>query len=243
MKNYLNFNTTEEDTPIYRVFSKTYFNDLIDNRRLCLVRPSLWADPFENYIMNSKGLLKDGTPFTVDFRTNLYGQCWTLKKESDAIWRIYAKDEDGIKVKTTIKKLYNALYQTQGQFKDISCFIGKVKYFKKTDLIEFLGDRSRIRNWLTDPTCRSQAHTLLFKRIPFSHEKEVRLIFYSPNKLVDDKYFVNIDLNELIDEITIDPRVPYNTFRTWKDELINKGIKKKIIRSNLYKSPSLTFKF
>jgi len=241
--NYINLKEDDLDKPIYRVFSKTRLFEIFQNKKLVLVQPKLWDDPFENYIMNSTGELSDGKFFQVEFRDNFYGQCWTLKKESDAIWRIYAPAKDGIKVKTTIRKLLTALYSKGGAFKDISSFIGKVEYFKKDALKQFLQDSKRISSMLTDKNGVGQASTLLFKRIAFSHEKEVRLIYYSPEKLNTDKYFLDVDPVDLFDEITVDPRTNYIDFKSWKSQLRGFGYRKKVIRSLLYKAPKLKFKF
>lgn len=242
-RNFLNLKDGDLDRPIYRVFSKKRLFEVFQNKNLVLVQPKLWDDPFENYMMNSTGELSDGKLFQIDFRENFYGQCWTLKKESDAIWRIYAPDKDGIKVKTTIRKLLTALYNKGGTFKDISCFIGKVEYYKKDELKKFLEDSKTISSMLTDTSGVGQASTLLFKRLAFSHEKEVRLIYYSPEKLKTDKYFLDVNPFDLFDEITVDPRTKYNDFKTWKAQLRSLGYKKKVIRSLLYKTPDLKFKF
>jgi Protein of unknown function (DUF2971) len=241
--NYLNLKERDLDKPIYRVFSKKRLFEVFEHKKLVLVQPKLWDDPFENYIMNSTGELSDGKLFRVDFRENFYGQCWTLKKESDAIWRIYAPEKDGMKVKTTIRKLLTALHSKGGTFKDISSFIGKVEYYRKEELKKFLEDSKKISSMLTDTSGAGQASTLLFKRIAFSHEKEVRLIYYSREKLKTDKYFLDIDPVDLFDEITVDPRTKYSDFKSWKSQLRNLGYKKKMIRSLLYKTPDLKFKF
>ncbi len=193
--------------------------------------------------MNSTGELNDGKLFKVDFREDFYGQCWTLKKESDAIWRIYAPDKDGIKVKTTIRKLLTALCDKGGVLKDISCFIGKVEYYKKNELKQFLEDSKTISSMLIDTSGVGQASSLLFKRLAFSHEKEIRLIYYSPKKLHTDKYFLDVDPLNLFDEITVDPRTNYDDFKMWKGQLRSLGYRKKIILSLLYKAPDLKFKF
>lgn len=242
-QNFLNMSATDFDTPIYRVFSKDRLFKVFQEKKLVLVRPKKWDDPFENFIMNSTGELVDGTRFRIDSRDRFYGQCWTLQKESDAMWRIYAPKKDGIKVKSTIKKLLTELYNTGGPYKAISCFIGKVEYFKKEKLKEQLQDSISISTLLTDPSCRSQASTLLLKRIAFRHEKEVRLIYYSPESCDSDLHPIDVDPHDLFDEITIDPRATYGDFRSWKEQLRSLGYRKKIIRSLLYQVPKLEFKF
>lgn len=243
LPNFINLSQSDLDRPIYRVFTKERFSEMLITRKLVLVRPSLWEDPFENYIMNATGELKDGRLFKMEFRERFYGQCWTLKKESDALWRIYAPDENGIKVQTTIRKLFNVLYNRAGTFRDISCFIGKVRYYKKKELTDRLTDSALILSLITDTTGVGQARTLLFKRNAFIHEREVRLIYYAQKKIESKTYAIEINPTELFDRITIDPRCKYRNFVRLKKEFQDMGFDRPIIRSLLYKIPELSFKF
>jgi hypothetical protein len=240
-RNYINVKYEDLDQPIYRIFSKSRFIELFTTKKLTLVKPKLWDDPFENFIMNATGKTNDGLKFKVGFREKYYGQCWTTKRESDAMWRIYSHDTTGIKVKTTIRKLFNALYVQSDKFKDISCFIGKVQYFSTPKLLELLTDPETMMSNMTDSTGLGQASTLLLKRIAFSHEKEIRIIYSSPRELDLDIFEFPIDPHDLIDQIVFDPRINYNTYKKDKEKLRLWGYKKGIVRSNLYKIPELTF--
>jgi len=167
----------------------------------------------------------------------------TTKRESDAIWRIYSPKSDGVKVKTTIRKLFYALYSQAGSFKDISCFIGKVQYANKKKLIEQLSDPDLMRSRLIDSTGYGQAETLLFKRIAFSHEQEVRLIYNSPTNLKTEWFQFKFNPRELFDQVVFDPRMDYHRYKTDKERLINEfGFKMPIIKSSLYKIPELSFR-
>jgi Protein of unknown function (DUF2971) len=241
-KNFLNLIKDEFDLPIYRVFTRTRFMEMFDSKKLTLVRPKLWDDPFENFMLNAIGELKGGLKFQAAIREQLYGQCWTLKRESDAIWRIYAPDKDGVKVKTTIRKLFYAIYEQSGEFRELSCFIGKVKYLITKKLLEKLGDMESMKAMLLDQSGRGQASTLLWKRVAFSHEKEVRLIYNTQKKIKSDHYHFNVDPFELFDRIVFDPRMDMDKFRIDKANLRNLGYKKVIVRSNLYTMPELNFK-
>ncbi len=77
-KNFLNLEQEEFDKPIFRVFSVNRLFEIFDTKELTLVRPKKWDDPFENFIMNSIGVIDDGRTFVVGSRDNFYGQCWTL---------------------------------------------------------------------------------------------------------------------------------------------------------------------
>jgi hypothetical protein len=240
-KNYLNIDLKDIDTPIYRVFSRERFIEFFTSKKLTLVKPKLWEDPFENFILNATGKTKDGLKFRIEFRERYYGQCWTTKRESDAMWRIYSPEKTGIKVKTTIRKLFTALLEHVDDQNNTSCFIGKVEYFSKKKLLELLNDPDKMRQNINDKTGKGQASTLLLKRIAFSHEKEVRIIYNSTKDLHSDIYSFNVNPFDLIDQIVFDPRIEYENFKTDKILLKSWGYKRGIVKSTLYKIPELTF--
>lgn len=90
---------------------------------------------------------------------------WT--RESDAIWRIYAPQKDGVRVTSTPKELLYALSTATGNG---SNFIGKVKYYTKEKLTQTLNDFKLIKRLKTNSNDIDFAMTLLMKRIPFKHE-------------------------------------------------------------------------
>jgi len=115
--------------PVYRLL------EIFKQEQNTLLKPNLWDDPFENFILKGLGRLSNGMTVSLGMRDFLYGQCWTLHRESDAMWRIYSPDKNGVKVRTTIKKLFESLYNAiPSRLRDVSCFIGKVEYFKKEDI-------------------------------------------------------------------------------------------------------------
>lgn len=74
-KNFLNFKEKEIDQPIFRVIPIDRLFELFEKNINILVNPSLWDDPFENFIMNSKLKFKSGISLGIGFQENLYGQC------------------------------------------------------------------------------------------------------------------------------------------------------------------------
>lgn len=242
-RNFLNFKADELDTRIYRVFTSERLFQAFNDKKLTLVHPKKWDDPFENYIMNSTGELESGELFSVGLRDHFYGQCWTMTRESDSIWRIYAPKKDGIRVTTTPRKLLKSLYDEAGEFRDINSFIGKVEYWTTKELIAQLDDASAMRAMLTDTTGAGQAMTLLFKRKPFKHENEVRILYNSNGNTNGELFQFKINPIDLFDDIVFDPRMDYSEFKKQKSELRKLGFTKRIVKSNLYKVPNLKFKF
>ena len=48
-KNKNILNNIDSEQRIYRIFSLSRFEEMIQNQELVLVRPSMWDDPFENF--------------------------------------------------------------------------------------------------------------------------------------------------------------------------------------------------
>lgn len=254
-------NLTEKDLNknIYRIYPLHRFLELLKSKKNTLVKTSLWEDPFENFILNSTGKLPDGRLFDISARNKYFGQCWSLKKESDAMWRIYSQhikddkknliiDNIGIKVKSTVGKVFKDLFDTQKAHinpynktpYNISTFVGKVEYKRKKQLVDLLD--SNISNYLYDSSGKGQASTLMLKRLAFTHEKEVRIIYYDENCAESDKIFsYDISPNICLDEVVVDPRVPKKEYSKIKKLIEQEGYKNKIIQSGLYKIENFTF--
>jgi hypothetical protein len=245
MNDNLIFLTDEElDKNVYRIFSFKRLRELFEERKLALVKPSLWEDPFENFILNSTGIFPNGTEFNIGNRNGFYGQCWSKTKESDALWRIYSPKKDGVKVKTTMRKLFEPLFQLggvhhkmNGNEYNLKSFIGKVQYKGKKTLLEILTDKDRMSGKLYDQSGKGQASTFYFKRWAFRHEKEVRLMYNGSQDPSANGYIFKFDIDpiDLIDEIVFDPRMEKFEYETKKEIIQNWGFNKKIIQSGLYK--------
>lgn len=254
-------NLTEEDLSknIYRIYPFNRFLELLKNKENALVKTELWEDPFENFLLKSIGKLPNGELFTINSRNKYYGQCWSLKKESDAMWRIYSQhikddltekliiDNIGIKVKSTIGKVFVDLFKTQKEYinpknkqpYNLFTFAGKVKYQKKEKLVELLSNAS---NFLLDTTGKGQAESLMLKRLAFTHEREVRFVYHNENSKPDDKVFkYKINPNECFEEIVVDPRISKENYLKIKKILKENGFKNRIIQSGLYKIENFVF--
>ena len=248
MTNNLIFLTDAElDKSIYRIFSFSRLEEIFSEKKLTLVKPKKWDDPFENFILNSTGVLPDGRYVEMSFRDNYYGQCWSLTRESDAMWRIYSQNKDGVKVKTTIRKLFTPLFDVGGHYTtvngvvyNLSSFVGKVKYESQKSLIEMLKDEKRMSNKIFDQSGWGQASTFFFKRVAFKHENEVRIIFYPQNPINSDYFKFDIDPKDLFDEIVFDPRMEELDYEAKNSVLLSWGYNKKISQSELYKLKRFT---
>ena len=235
---YLNINAVDLDLTenIFRIFKYEYFiKDLID-KKLTLVRPHTWQDPFENFLLNSQGQMDDGRIVSFDnIRDEYYCQCWSLKEECDGIWRNYkGENEFAIKAKTTSKKLFNEIYDMNNKVHNLCYFIGKVDYVSDSEIADFFKDKIDFNNFQSG---LELPLTLLMKRKSFSYEEEVRIIVYDKTPNSTDLLRINLDLNYIIDEIIFDPWIKPDLFDEKRQELIDNGFTGKISKSGLYSKP------
>lgn len=229
-ENYINLES-ELDRPIYRIMPVNRLLQCLEETRLILVPPMKWDDPFENYLLSARvKLYSTGETGSMDgMRDKVYAQCWTQHRETDAMWRIYSSDASGAKVKTTPRRLLEALKQTDRRFSDIRCFIGKVQYQKKSDLVASLKGID-----LFNTNGAGIAKSFLYKRREFSHEKEIRLIYTHGDGAI---HSIPIDPSAMFDEIVFDPRMDGHLYKAYAAAVKAKKFSGRVAQSGLYKPP------
>src|SRR5690242_11445926 len=100
------------DARIYRIFNKNRFVEMLKTKSNGLVHPSKWDDPFENFFLKCSAKDKEGRAVSLEpLHRSWFGQCWTTNEDSDAMWRIYSHDQKGVRVGTTIRKLFSSFYK------------------------------------------------------------------------------------------------------------------------------------
>jgi len=234
------------DREVYRIFPLKRIQEMFATRELVLVKPRMWEDPFENFLLRRKAVEPDGVEVGLDsIAESWYGLCWTFKADSDAMWRIYSPEKGGVRVKTTIRKLAAALWEPANPFSGVKYFIGEVQYWSREQVEDFL---SRIT--FVDISIGGHndgfAETLLIKREEFRHENEVRILAFADDhdKRSDgDLYRVPIDPHELIDEICVDPRLDEDETAKMMDEINALGYRGPVSQSALYKLKVTTIRF
>jgi hypothetical protein len=113
-KNILHLLHHSLDIPVFRVFTINRLIQLFKEKQNTLVKPKVWDDPFENFFFQQTVRGNKGSIGTFEhMRESFYGQCWTRNfKETDALWRIYSPLKNGVRVKTTLRKLFDSFYDT-----------------------------------------------------------------------------------------------------------------------------------
>jgi len=219
--NGLNINGADWDVPIYRVFPLHWFKDMITNRTNGLVRPYMWDDPFENFFLKCKVKTATGELGSLKpIHDGWYGQCWTMHRDSDAMWRIYSSDKMGIRVSTTIRKLFAAVCDTTDNFAKHKYFIGKVEYKDRSKIEQFIKTTS-FRDLAFGGQSDKFAQTLCIKRPEFEHEKEVRLLIQDvEHKVHADVLTIPFAYDSVLSEVVCDPRLDSATFDRLKNEFL-----------------------
>lgn len=224
------------ETKIYRIFPRDRFLQLFQEEQNALVLPTMWDDPFENAILKAEVRTSTGELGSFSFHSDVYGQCWTLETASDAMWQIYSRNSDAVRVRTTVGRLIESLSASQGDWAHVSCFIGRVEYMSEKRLRKF--GSTVFKDGVTPDAV---AQSLLAKRRAYKHENEVRLIYFErrntrhPNGVF--KYA--LDPRSVIDQVMVDGRVPYKEFLPFKEEVMKlTGFPEKMVRrSLLYRPP------
>ncbi len=238
IRNFIGFSPEEFDLPIYRILPWEFLLEMFLTNQLTLVKPKLWDDPYENLLLKSNAYRRDGTPIDLkDLQEHAFGQCWTLFPETDAFWRIYSHDQNGVRIKTTVRRLFDIIFDNHSHANLTTSFIGRVEYQPQAEIERFYSDPVNIEPIIRDTSGQGMVMSLLLKRNEFEHEKEVRLIYsvdsYSADKANSTKSF-NIVPNDLFDDIMLDPRIKPRQERIYRETIQRLGFRNPIVKSSLY---------
>jgi hypothetical protein len=237
-ENYIRIPPALRDRHVYRIFSVSRLIELFTLRHNVLVKPHMWDDPFENFMIHCPFEFLGGQTYRSGHRDAMYGQCWTWQHSSDAMWRIYSPKRNAVCIRSTPRRLCESLAKTRGKRAYCEAYIGAVQYLTQARLIKFAREsyyKSR------SDAIRRMAETLLFKRRAFAHEREVRLIYMAAAgnaRSLPDLHPYGIDPHELVDKIIIDPRATEAQARRLRSKIISETqFAGEITRSQLYATP------
>ncbi|UOR12634.1 hypothetical protein [Halobacillus amylolyticus] len=148
---------------IYRFISFESFVDMIMKQSLTFVHPTLWDDPYELNLIESKFKKTIDSSDSISteraletilqqiITNKLYCQSWTKLNESDALWRIYNNNNTSVRIEVDLN--------------DIS------KLENVEDLeVEYVDDP------ITIVEKDSFYDLIKIKRKAFAHENEIRLL-------------------------------------------------------------------
>ena len=229
------------DTPIYQIIPVKYLIKIIRNKKLRFNNIlNSWEDPYELFLLKQDIAIEGYEKQNIysDLREKYFGQCWSLNRDTDAMWRIYSPDKESVRIKTTVLKMINVLDQVRGMMWYGASF-GKVDYLDQNELIEWM---DTVLKEGSGRVLKAFSESLFMKRIEFAHEKEVRFIIDSPlietNQNMNNIFLDHIDMEinpyAFIEEIALDPRLTDEDFEDRKLLLSSITGKIPICKSNLY---------
>ena len=199
------FETPLPEATLWRYIDFTKLVALLDRKALFFVRADKLGDPFEGsfptanisstpagheHLINEdlrqiRGVLMRLRPFTLI-------SCWhEAEYESEAMWKLYAREQEGVTLKTNFESLSKSFLCEE------EIYVGRVKYIDYDIALIQEGN-----NFLL----------YLHKRKSFEHGREVRAISSLIQKRHDvyrppydvGKYY-EIDMSNLIQEVVLAP--------------------------------------
>ncbi len=214
-----------DNIKVWRYIDFTKFVSLLSKNSLYFRRLDLFEDkdPFEGSLPTKNVLGRDAyikkfwkniigdrdiddlisrnSKLNKSIRKSLFVNCWHINKtESEAMWKLYLKSDEGIAIQSTFAKLKKCFDAEQ----DYDIYIGKVKY------IDHSSDRIPINNVFSP---------CLHKRESFKYERELRAVIWdieamkkstglSKDSNIQEGIYVNTNISVLIEKILLAPRTP-----------------------------------
>lgn len=186
----------EESTKLYKYMSLAQFLSWVETNKTHLTNINSWPDKWEAALYKMPHIIKDrqAKQSLAKLYRQMYGQSWSLNPESDALWRIYSPQQEGVLIQTRANRFKQLNQINYG-------LLGKVKYYADLTELKKIADTMNEYGGLSGG---------LLKRAAFKYENEVRLITLAqhiPTVKAEGSY-INIELDPrgFIEQIIIDPR-------------------------------------
>jgi hypothetical protein len=190
----------EAKTKLFRFVTLAQLMSFVESGKTYLTRVHQWPDTWEIPLSRLPRKHSNGQIEYARYNAaeDFYGQCWTRLSESDAMWRSYSRDGEGLMLETSADR-----FELIRGIK--AAVMGPVIYYKSLDeVIDF--DVRPLPPFLSEA---------FYKREAFAHEQEVRLLTLNDKRCIQDEVrpspsFINFNLKpqEFIRGITLDPRAP-----------------------------------
>ena len=239
------FNPPPADAVLWRYMDFTKFVSVLDKRALFFPAADKLEDPFEGSFSKANETLRPiyfnaNLPSFTEESLTKFAQylkearrfklisCWHENShESEAMWRLYAREKDGIAIKTDFDSFKKSFTCSE------TIYIGRVSYVDYNS--HFIPERNLFSPYL-------------YKRKSFTHEHEVRAISSRSDpqdevykKLRDEDLtgvYYEVDLLLMIREVIVAPFA-----QDWFLELVNSvvdryGLKVPVVKSDLADNPT-----
>lgn len=188
----------DPNTIVWKYLDLSKFLDLLLSKKLFMSRSDKFEDQYEGTFSEPTyeeiRKIAENNPKFLDYykshREKIVISSWHINEyESFAMWQIFTKNNEGLAIQSTVKRLQEALKPER----NTEQYIGEVNYIDyKKEHIPF------------DDTF----FPFLFKRKSFQYEREIRIItdVTSNNISINDGLKIDVDIHQLIERIYIHPK-------------------------------------
>jgi hypothetical protein len=157
-------------------------------------------------------IMSDQTPLVLTWRRNTIVNCWHVgKAESAAMWSLYALNNAGLAIRTTFKRMTEALPRYSGaEDEEIEYSLAPSVLHVGGGLVEYID--------FGDDQLRLDANRLPFyKRRSFEHEREFRLVCRAYPYMGDPTEescfphggdYVPLNVTHLVKDVFVAPQAP-----------------------------------
>lgn len=177
------------DQPIYRIMPAEYFCDSVQNRRLLFVAPEKWDDPYEAALLYGLQLEHHDADLAHTYKNAIVAQCWSVEKECDGLWRVYAKHIGNnnecvpyVQIQTTVRNLMLSILRRDDSSLLSGILLGGSVAYKayqeimgQMRTLELCGFYDHTDGRLSKP--HEVAEAYFIKRSAFKYEHEFRFVF------------------------------------------------------------------
>jgi len=200
-----------EKAKIWRYIDLNKLISLFESTALFFARGDIFDDPYEGQFADGDIEQQTHRYAHVDLEQHAYScrrevgiNCWHVNEhESDAMWKLYLTNHEGVALQSTVKRLISAFAEDETQ--DVC--IGVVEYIDHDSAEIGMGN---------------EFMPLFRKRKAFEHERELRAMVI--RRTVDDRgnarlvrgpipgkgMLVPVDVQRLIQEIVVAPTAPHS---------------------------------
>jgi len=224
---------------LWRYLDLAKFTALLQTRSLHFCRADKLGDPFEGSypLKNIDDFGSGKSSYSSEkWKKFIAISCWyDSNVESDAMWRLYTCNNQGIAIRTSWEKL-----------EELVCPVENLARLEKVKYIDFLKGKASIS---------SPSEIFEYKREAYGHEHEVRVIVdCSPetsgfikgmpilpvlskeNELEESGKLISMDLSKLIEMVVVSPYSESWFLEIIKDLVSTYGLDKDIVKNSVLKA-------
>ena len=236
------FTPPSSDAILWRYMDFTKFVSLLEKQALFFPRADKLGDPFEGSVTKVNEavrpiLYKDKvtedallglSQFMKELPRFMLINCWHGNAhESEAMWRIYARETDGLAIKTDFNSFKNSFTCSE------EIYIGSVNYVDYDS--HFIPEGILF-------------YPYLHKRKSFEHEREIRAIVWEmptnahsfdwTRDICDIGKYYKVDLSLLIQEVVVAPFAPDWFLELVKSVTVHYNFEFPVVKSTLVDNPT-----